>query len=145
MAFSMQEGGGRRRFGRGRPLAEINIIPLVDVVLVLLVIFMLSAHVMEFGLEVEVPRVKTSKDSAEEFPVITITKTGDFQLNETPININQLGPELKKRFPNDKAVYVRADRNTIYDPIAQVISALGDAKLDVRLVTQPLDESDRRR
>jgi biopolymer transport protein ExbD len=145
MAFSVQEEGGRRRFGRSRPLADINVIPLVDVVLVLLIIFMLTAHVMEFGLEVEVPKVRQVRESAEELPVVTITKTGDFQLNEQPININQLGAEVRRRFPKDKAVYVRADKNTIYDPIAQVISALSEAKIEVRLITQPFDEADQRR
>ena len=71
-------------------LAEINIVPLVDVVLVLLVIFMLTAHVMEFGLEVEVPKVKAVKNSAEELPVVTLTKSGQLFLGEKQANINTL-------------------------------------------------------
>ncbi|MBI5283361.1 MAG: biopolymer transporter ExbD [Candidatus Solibacter usitatus] len=142
MAFSMNGGGssgrGGRRAGSGS-LAEINIVPLVDVVLVLLVIFMLTAHVMEFGLEVEVPKVKQVRNSAQELPVVSLTKDGEIQLNEAPVNINQLGSEFKRRFPGAKAVYLRADRQTIYDPIAQVVSTLGAAGLDVRLVTQPDD------
>lgn len=142
MAFSFQnEGRGRRR--GGGTLAEINIVPLVDVVLVLLVIFMLTAHVMEFGLEVEVPRVRQVRDSAEELPVITITKGGELYLNEKQVNINQLGEVVRAKFPNHKAVYVRADRSAIWDPIAQVISALGEAKLEPRMVTQPVDSSKR--
>jgi biopolymer transport protein ExbD/biopolymer transport protein TolR len=131
------------RGGRGRsgptPLAEMNVIPLVDIVLVLLIIFMLTAHVMEFGLEVEVPKVKQVRESAEDLPVITLSRQGLIQLNETPVNINQLGEVVRQRFPNAKAVYVRADRNTVWDPIAQVISALNEAKLEVRMVTQPED------
>jgi len=123
------------------PMAEINVIPLVDVVLVLLIIFMLTAHVMEFGLEVEVPKVKQVRSSAEELPVITITREGEFQLNEAQVNINLLGEEVRRRFPGSKAVYVRADKSAIWDPIAQVISVLGEAKLDVRVVTQPEDEA----
>ena len=145
MAFSLHEEGGRRRFGRSRPLAEINIVPLVDVVLVLLIIFMLTAHVMEFGLEVEVPKVKQVRDSAEELPVVTITRDGNMQLNDTPLNIHRLAEEVRRRFPREKAVYVRADKTTFYEPIAQVISALSEAKLEVRLVTQPEDEADRKR
>ncbi|MBA3973893.1 MAG: biopolymer transporter ExbD [Candidatus Solibacter sp.] len=142
MAFSFQnEGRGRRR--GGGTLAEINIVPLVDVVLVLLVIFMLTAHVMEFGLEVEVPRVRQVRDSAEELPVITITKGGELYLNEQQVNINQLGEVVRAKFPNHKAVYVRADRSAIWDPIAQVISALGEAKLEPRMVTQPVDSAKR--
>jgi len=145
MAFSFQQPAtSRRRRGAG-PLSEINIIPLVDVVLVLLIIFMLTAHVMEFGLEVEVPKVRQVRDSAEELPVVTIRRDGELYLNESPVNINVLAQELRKRFPGAKGVYVRADKRTIWDPIAQVISALGEDKLDVRVVTQPEDAADRKR
>lgn len=141
MAFS-SGGGDFSRRGRSRgngSLAEINIVPLVDVVLVLLVIFMLTAHVMEFGLEVEVPKVKQSKDSSQELPVVSVSKDGNLFLNEKGVNINELGAAFKKKFPGAKAVYLRADKQTIYDPIAQVVSVLGEAGLDVRLVTQPDD------
>jgi biopolymer transport protein ExbD/biopolymer transport protein TolR len=139
MAISVRTTGSSRR-GRGlTPLAEINVIPLVDVVLVLLIIFMLTAHVMEFGLEVDVPKVRQTRKSADQLPVVTITKDGEMQLNEKPVNINDLAAEFRKRFPNDKSVYVRADKSTIWDPIAQVISTLGEAKIDVRVVTQPDD------
>jgi biopolymer transport protein ExbD len=144
MAFSVKTNGrGRRRDYQA--LAEINIIPLVDVVLVLLIIFMLTAHVMEFGLEVEVPKVRQVRNSAQELPVITISRTGEMQLNEAPVNINQLAEAVGKKFPGQKAVYVRADKATPWDPIAQVISQLGESKLDVRMVTQPVDEADRKR
>lgn len=141
MGFSTSNGGfGRRGRGRGTgSLAEINIVPLVDVVLVLLVIFMLTAHVMEFGLEVEVPKVKQSKDSSQELPVVSVSKDGNLFLNEKGVNINELGSAFKKKYPGAKAVYLRADKQTIYDPIAQVVSVLGEAGLDVRLVTQPDD------
>ena len=141
MAFSTNGGGFTRR-GRSRgngSLAEINIVPLVDVVLVLLVIFMLTAHVMEFGLEVEVPKVKQVNNSAQELPVVSVSKDGNLFLNEKGVNINELGAAFKAKFPGAKAVYLRADKQTIYDPIAQVVSVLGQAGLDVRLVTQPDD------
>lgn len=144
MAFSMKRGGRGRR-GSFESLAEINIIPLVDVVLVLLIIFMLTAHVMEFGLEVDVPKVRQVRNSAEELPVVSISKDGEMKLNEKSVNINEVGDLVKKRFPNQKAVYVRADKATPWDPIAQVVSELGQAKLDVRMVTQPVDEASRRR
>jgi biopolymer transport protein ExbD len=122
-------------------MSEINIVPLVDVVLVLLVIFMLTAHVMEFGLEVDVPKVKTVKDSVQELPVVTITKGGELYLNEKQVNVRLLAQELRQRFPNQKAVYLRGDRNTIWDPIAQVISVLGEAGFTVNVVTQPEDSA----
>lgn len=151
MAFSFNNGGngarsgfGRRRFaGSNGTLSEINIVPLVDVVLVLLIIFMLTAHVMEFGLEIKVPEVTQSKDTNEELPVISITRNGKLYLNEKPINIHQIATELPKRFKNQKSVYVMADGRAVYDTVAQVVSALDEAKLDVKLVTKPLENAGR--
>ncbi len=147
MAFSVNGGGFGSGLGRRRisSLSEINIVPLVDVVMVLLVIFMLTAHVMEFGLEVDVPRVRQTRDSAKELPVVTITKNGELYLNENPVNIHALPQELRKAFPGALEVYVRADKDTIWDVIAQVVSELGEAKLAVNMVTQPVDEAERAR
>lgn len=153
MAFSMGNGGGgggglgRSRFRGigGGAMAEINIVPLVDVVLVLLIIFMLTAHVMEFGLEVEVPKVNTSKESVEELPMVTISKDGELYLADKPVNINAIGDAVKQKYPNAKGVYLRADKGTVWDPIAQVINALGNAKMEVKVVTQPEDSADRPR
>ena len=112
-------------------LSEINIVPLVDVVLVLLIIFMLTAHVMEFGLEVDVPKVKSgSSETAEELPVVTISNNGEILLGDRPVNINLLGREIHSRYPqSSKGMYLRADKGAVWDPIAQVISALGEAKV----------------
>jgi len=148
MAISVNGGGGNgsrfgsRRRGSSSSLSEINVTPFVDVVLVLLIIFMLTAHVMEFGIEVDVPQVNTTRQSQKELPVISITKTGETYLNEKPTNIHLLPSEIRKRFgAGTKAVYVRADKATIWDPIAQVTAELGDAKFQVNLVTQPADFS----
>jgi biopolymer transport protein ExbD len=148
MAFSTNlssgsSSGGRRSRGMGNSLAEINIIPLVDVVLVLLIIFMLTAHVMEFGMEVNVPEVKQVQDSTEDLPVVSVTRDGKLFLNEKAVNINLLPDEIAKRFKNAKFVYVRADKATTFDPIAQVISRLNEAKLGIRLVAKPEDSSGR--
>ena len=147
MAFTPngQEFAARRRFRRMSSLSDINVVPLVDVVLVLLIIFMLTAHVMEFGLEVDVPQVRQVKDSAQELPVLTLTRDGRLFLNEKPVNINELGAEVQKRFGKGQAVYLRADKETIWDPMAQVISALDEAKIKINLVTRPVDEAQRRR
>ena len=149
MAFSLGgslgNGGRRGRFRGTTSLAEINIVPLVDVVLVLLIIFMLTAHVMEFGLQIEVPKVKPVKENVQDLPVISISREGTTYLNDKPVNINLMGEEIRQRFHNATSVYVRADRRTPWDPIAQVLATLGDAKLAVNMVTQPEDQSDRRR
>jgi len=150
MAFSFSGGGtrnglGRRRYGAGSggTLSEINIVPLVDVVLVLLIIFMLTAHVMEFGLEINVPEVKQVKDTNEELPVVSISRNGKLYLNEKPININDIASQVARRFKNSKSVYVMADKATVYDPIAQVISTLDQAHLSVKLVTKPQENAGR--
>jgi biopolymer transport protein ExbD len=148
MAFSMGGGSsrGRSRFRGGHAsMAEINIVPLVDVVLVLLIIFMLTAHVMEYGLEVDVPKVRPQKSTNDELPVVTISRNGDIYLGEKQANINLLGEMIRKNYPRSKAAFVRADKDTVYDPIAQVISALNQAKIDVRLVTQPIEEGGKAR
>jgi biopolymer transport protein ExbD len=148
MAFSVSNGGNsvaRRRFHGSPSLSEINVTPFVDVVLVLLIIFMLTAHVMEFGIEVEVPKVRQVKDSAQELPVVTITRDGNLYLNEKTININELGAAILQRFGRGKAVYLRADKGTVWEPIAQVMSALGEAKIPVNVVTQPEDQADKQR
>jgi biopolymer transport protein ExbD len=141
MALSINGGGryGSRRRGFGANLSEINVTPFVDVVLVLLIIFMLTAHVMEFGIEVDVPKVRAVKDSAQELPVVTITKDGAATLNGNPVNINDLKATIQQRFGKAKGVYVRADKETIWDPIAQVTAALGEAGFQVNMVTQPED------
>src|SRR5664279_6055876 len=90
MAMSVNGGGSgsrSRRRGGGSTLSEINVTPFVDVVLVLLIIFMLTAHVMEFGIEVDVPKVSIVKESAQEMPVVTITKEGVTKLNTDDVNI----------------------------------------------------------
>jgi biopolymer transport protein ExbD len=148
MAFSPQSQEpttnvfGRRSRLRGQgTISEINVVPLVDVLLVLLVIFMLTAHVMEYGLEVDVPQVKREKSTAEILPVITVTRTGSLYLNEAQININNMGDEIKRRFPKATDVYVRADQNVTWRPLAQVISELNEAKIKVKMVTKPEDNA----
>src|SRR3954452_23664096 len=103
MAFSTNGGGlGSRRRNGSPPLSEINVTPFVDVVLVLLIIFMLTAHVMEFGIEVDVPKVSHTKDSAKELPVVNLTKDGNIFLNDKPMNIHELPAEVIRRFGQGK-------------------------------------------
>ncbi|MBV9264757.1 MAG: biopolymer transporter ExbD [Acidobacteriaceae bacterium] len=148
MAFSFNgSNGGRRgrRFGGPSAMSDINVVPLVDVVLVLLVIFMITANVMEFGLDIQVPKVTRVQNTAQDLPVISITKNGESYLNDKPININLLAQGIRQRFRNATAVYVRADKETPWDPIAQIVAQLGDAKFEVKMVTAPIDASERRR
>ena len=145
MAFSLTGavGGGRRRSAPA--LAEINVTPFVDVALVLLIIFMITAHVMEYGIEVDVPKTKTTESNAKELPVVTLSKSGDLFLGQDPANINSLAAAIRKKYPNQKAIYLRADKQTVFDPIAQVLSTLGRAGFAVQVVTQPDDGGGPRR
>jgi biopolymer transport protein ExbD len=146
MAISVNGGNGSRRRGSTvGTLSEINVTPFVDVVLVLLIIFMLTAHVMEFGLQVDVPKVKYTRDTAQDLPVVTITKDANIYLNEKPTNINDLKIEIPKRFGSAKGVFVKADKETIWEPIAQVTAELGAAGFQVNMVTQPEDSAKTRK
>lgn len=147
MGISVNNGGhspGRRRSYGTTALSEINVTPFVDVVLVLLIIFMITAHVMEVGFQVDVPKTKYVKDSARELPVIHMTRDGDLFLNEKEINIFQVSSVVKNRFPG-QAVYLRADRGATWDLVAQVMSELADAGIQINAVTQPEDSADKRR
>ncbi|MBZ5592270.1 MAG: biopolymer transporter ExbD [Acidobacteriia bacterium] len=147
MAISINNGNGssgRRRSYGAAALAEINVTPFVDVVLVLLIIFMITAHVMEVGFQVDVPKTRYVKDSARELPVIHMTRDGELYLNDKEINIYQISSVVKNRFPG-QAVYLRADRGATWDMVAQVMSALADAGIQINAVTQPEDSADKRK
>jgi biopolymer transport protein TolR len=139
MAFSGMSSNGARGRGRwrgGASMSEMNVVPLVDVVLVLLIIFMVTASAMEFGLEIQVPAVKQSSRSLEDAPVVSIGKSGTFYIKDQPVNINSLVSEIRRQNKNAKTVYVRADKSVRWDQVAQVLSTLGQAKFAVNAVTK---------
>jgi biopolymer transport protein ExbD len=144
MAIGIAGGPGRGRRRSVAALAEINVTPFVDVALVLLIIFMITAHVMEYGIDIDVPKTKTTESSVKELPVVQISKNGNLFLGQDQANINSLADAIHKKYPDQKAVYLRADKQTIFDPIAQVMSTLGRAGFAVNVVTQP-DEGGARR
>ena len=143
MAILLNGGARGRRFHGTPALSEINVTPFVDVVLVLLIIFMLTAHVMESGIEVEVPAVKHVRETAKELPIINITKTGTIFFDKDELNINNMAAVVRQRVGPEKSVYVRADRDARWDPIAQVLSTLSDAKIAVSMVTKPEEQTGR--
>jgi biopolymer transport protein ExbD len=138
-------GSNRSRPGRDiGALAEINVTPFVDVVLVLLIIFMLTAHVVEYGIDINVPKTKTTAGDTKDLPIIEISKAGTVYFGKNEANINQLVDMIRKKYGNPAAVYLRADRETQFDIIVQVMSILSDAKLPVSIVTQPIESHARR-
>jgi biopolymer transport protein ExbD len=81
--------------------------------------------------------VRQVKDTTEEHPVISVARDGTTKLNDKLVNINNIGKEVKRQFPDQKDVYVRADKNLIWGTLAGVISALDQAGLKQNLVMQP--------
>jgi biopolymer transport protein ExbD len=145
MSISLNGGGSGSRRRGGAALSEINVTPFVDVVLVLLIIFMLTAQVMEFGIEVDVPKVRMVKDTAQQMPVVTITKEGSTTLNGKPVNINDLAATIHQNFAKTNGVYLRADKDVIWDIPVQVMAVLGEAKFQLNIVTKPADTGARGR
>ncbi len=128
-------------------LAEINITPLVDVVLVLLIIFMITAPVLQSGIEVNVPHTKTVKEVTEERLVISIDKDQRVFLGNDPVNINEIADKLhqKIRDPQNQYIYVRADENVPFGAFATVMDAVKSSGItNVSIVTQPINANGKR-
>src|SRR6202171_1715619 len=124
-------------------LSDINITPLVDVVLVLLIIFMVTAPVLQSGIEVAVPHTKTVKEITEERLVVTIDRHQNVFPNTQPVNINQIGQRIhdKVRDPEGQSVYVRADENVPFGAFATVMDAVKSTGIsNVSIVTQPIQQ-----
>lgn len=146
MAFSTRSGGQIRT---QTALAEINI-ALVDVVLVLLIIFMLTAPVLQSGINVAVPHTKSVAQLTEQRTVVTIDKNQNVFLQnsgaDVPINLTQLTAELRnsgKGDPASRTIYVRADERVPFGAFASVMDAVKRAGItNISIVTQPLESSD---
>jgi biopolymer transport protein TolR len=121
-------------------LAEINITPLVDVVLVLLVIFMLTAPVLQSGIEVSVPKTKTVKEITEQRMVVTINRDQEVFLGDKPVNLADLPSRLATGTDTShKVIYVEADERVPFGAFASVMDAVKQAGItNVSIVTQPI-------
>jgi biopolymer transport protein TolR len=125
-------------------IADINITPLVDVVLVLLIIFMVTAPVLQSGIDVSVPKTKTVKEITQERMVITINKDQRVFLGNDAINVNEIGGKLKQKIrdPRSQSIFVRADENVPFGVFATVMDAVKQAGfVNVSIVTQPLEQN----
>lgn len=128
-------------------LSEINVTPMVDVMLVLLVIFMVTAPILHMGFQVQLPKTKTAsfESPPPDAAVITVTKDGDIYWGtetKESINANLLEPLLKQRLSNslDKKVFVRGDGEAHYRVIAYVLALCKRAGANVNLVTDPVEK-----
>lgn len=134
----------RRNNHDGRPMAEINVTPLVDVMLVLLIIFMVTAPMLQMGIDVNLPRVKAkSVDVAEEKLVLTINGAKEIFLNKSLTPLSELGTKLEHIFASriEREVYMRADRNVPYGFVVEVMAEVRKAGVDkLGMITEPPEE-----
>ena len=134
---------GRRDSGSRRTLSQINVTPFVDVMLVLLIIFMVTAPMMEQGFDVNLPEVENAPGiaSQEEPLVVTIDKRGRISIGQSRVkSANKLVPLLKQvmKERKDKSVLLEADRAVAYGKVMQVMAAVRKAGITkVGMVTQP--------
>jgi len=130
----------------GTSLSEINIVPFVDVVLVLLVIFMITAPILQSGIEVDLPKTKTVKEISEERLVITIDRAQRVYLGNEPVNVRQLGARVRAatQDPAHDAVFVRCDETVPFGSFATVVDELRQAGIqNVSVVTEPISSRPR--
>ena len=123
-------------------LADINVTPLVDVVLVLLVIFMITAPVLQSGIEVSVPKTRTVKEITQQRMVVTIDHEQHIYLGDQPVNIHELPQKLQQpgSDPTRQVIYLRADETVPFGVFASVMDVVKQAGItNVSIVTQPLD------
>ena len=135
-------GGGRRR--SHRPLAEINVTPLVDVMLVLLIVFMVTAPLLTTGVHVDLPKSKAAPmQQDDQKPLeISIDAKGQIFLQDTPIAMEQLVPRLNaiSQENHDAKIYIRGDRSNSWGTMMEVLGAVGGAGYSkVGLVSNPSD------
>jgi biopolymer transport protein TolR len=144
MAINLPETSGRKGRRRlGTSMSEINVTPLVDVMLVLLIIFMVTAPMMQSGIGINLPQAETESAPAEEGLTLTITADGYIHIGESVINVNLLERRLLEYFYNKdkKIVYIRADRNLSYGQLIQVLDIIKKSGIEVvGLVTEPLEK-----
>ena len=136
MAVSMQDGRTQT------VLSEINMIPFIDVVLVLLIIFMITAPVIQSGLEVNVPRTQVVRDLTKSLLVVTIDEKETLYLQNNPVRIDEIAQRIRDSRPEEQepSVYLRADADVNWSTSTRVIDELTRAGIEnIVIVTQPLE------
>ena len=122
-------------------MAEINVTPLVDVMLVLLIIFMVTAPMLSMGIDVNLPRVKSkSIDIAEEKMVLTINESKEIFLNKTRLPLSDLQVKLSAIYAErvDREIFLRADKSVSYGFVVEVMSEIRKAGIDkLGMITEP--------
>ena len=131
--------------GAGRPMSDINVTPMVDVMLVLLIIFMVTAPLIQQGVQVDLPQTRAqTMDAQENRLVLTITKERQIYLGPAEILYSELRDKLvgNIKLHADKQVYLHADRNLPYGFVVDVMAVMKDAGVEnLGMVTDPLQEA----
>jgi biopolymer transport protein TolR len=134
---------GQRDSGKRSSLSQINVTPFVDVMLVLLIIFMVTAPMLEQGVEVNLPEVADSPglEASKEPVVVTVTRSGAISIGRTQVeNAAKLAPVLQQILKNrkEKEVFLEADRDVPYGKVVQVMAAIKGAGIEkLGMVSQP--------
>jgi len=126
-------------------LSDINMVPFIDVVLVLLIIFMITAPILQSGIEVDVPKTHTVKEITEQKLVVTMDKNQLIYLGNDPVNIHQLADKIRKqaKHQND-VIYLRADETVPFGAFCTVIDTLRVSGIsNISIVTQPITDRNR--
>ncbi len=127
-----------------RSFSEINVTPLVDVMLVLLIIFMVTAPMMQQGIKVDLPQARAQSFKAqEEKLMITVTRDEKIFVNKNPYTLDELGKTLKaiQAYRKDKQVFLKADKDVPYGFVVRVMSEIKTAGIqELGMVTEPLHE-----
>ncbi len=126
-------------------LSEINMVPFIDVVLVLLIIFMITAPILQSGIEVDVPKTHTVKEITQQRLVVTMDKNQLIYLGNDPINIHQLADKIKKQSKSQKdVIFLRADETVPFGAFCSVIDTLRQSGIsNISIVTQPINDRNR--
>jgi len=133
--------GGIRQPGEHRGLAEINVTPLVDVILVLLIIFMVSAPMMTSGIDVNLPATTAGKAIEEERVVVTLTADRKIYINDDIIHPDLFPDRMEKLARLKKEVFLKADAALPYGDVIRLVGRLKAAGIEnVALVTLPVEE-----
>jgi biopolymer transport protein TolR len=126
-------------------LSDINMVPFIDVVLVLLIIFMITAPILQSGIEVDLPKTHTVKEVTEQKIVVTMDKNQLIYLGNQAVNIHQLADKIRKQAKHENdVVYLRADETVPFGAFCTVIDALRVSGItNISIVTQPITERNR--
>jgi biopolymer transport protein TolR len=128
----------------GPTISQINVTPLVDVMLVLLVIFMVTAPIIQQGVQVNLPQTKASAIAGSEEPlIVTVAKDGKIYLNDNVIGLSDLGTKLSaiRKLQADKQVYLRADQDVRYGTVMKTIAEIKQAGIEkLGMVSRPPSE-----